>query len=356
MTNLFDSIQLGSIDCANRIIMAPLTRSRAGESRIPNDLMAEYYAQRASAGLIISEATAISAQGYGWYGAPGIYEDSHIEGWKKTTEAVHAKGGKIVLQLWHMGRLSHPEFHNGELPVAPSEIAPTGTANTSQGRQPYVEPRALRIEEIKAIVQDYVAAAARATAAGFDGVEIHGANGYLIDQFLKDGANQRTDEYGGSVENRCRFALEVVKAVTDAIGADKVGLRISPVVDNGGISDSDPMALVAYLSKALNEFDLAYLHVREDLQDGHKPALWTLAKIRENFKGKLIVNGHYTKETAEEEINSGEADAVVFGVPFIANPDLVERFKQDAPLNEPRPESFYKGTTEGYTDYPFLAA
>ncbi len=356
MTDLFDSIKLGDISAKNRIMMAPLTRSRAGKSRTPNDLMAQYYAQRASAGLIVSEATAISAQGYGWADAPGIYEDSHVEGWKKTTEAVHAKGGKIVLQLWHMGRLSHPDFHDGDAPVAPSAITPTGSANTDEGKKPYVEPRELRIEEIKAIIQDYVAAAARALEAGFDGVEIHGANGYLIDQFLKDNSNQRTDEYGGSIENRARFALEVVKAVTDAIGSDRVGIRLSPTGNNGGIADSDPIALNTYLVKKLNEFDLAFLHVREDLVDGKKPAGWVSTAIRENYKGKLLLNGNYTKELATEALKNDEGDAIVFGRLFIANPDLVERFKKDAPLNPPNMNGFYKGGDEGYTDYPALAA
>lgn len=356
MPDLFDSIQFGSIDAKNRMIMAPLTRSRAGESRIPNDLMAEYYSQRASAGLIITEATAISKQGYGWAGAPGIYEDSHIEGWKKTTNAVHAKDGKIVLQLWHMGRLSHPDFQEDGYTVAPSAIKPEGMAHVIDGEKPYEEPRELRIEEIKTIVQDYVAAAARALAAGFDGIEIHGANGYLIDQFLKDNANHREDEYGGSIENRCRFALEVVEAVTGAIGADKVGLRLSPNVPNGGISDSDPLSLFAYLAGKLNAYDLAFIHIHEGLRHGAKPEPWVSTKFREIYKGKLILNGNYDQAAATAALDNGEADAIAFGKAFIANPDLVERFKKNAALNPPQPDSFYNGGVQGYTDYPFLAA
>ncbi len=356
MTTLFDPITFGSIEAKNRVIMAPLTRSRAGDSRIPNDLMAEYYAQRAGAGLIVSEATAISSQGYGWYGAPGIYEDSHVEGWKKTTKAVHDKGGKIVLQLWHMGRLSHPDFHESGKTVSSSAIKPMGDANTPEGKKPYAEPRALRIEEIKATVQDYVAAAARSIQAGFDGVEIHGANGYLIDQFLKDNANKRDDEYGGSIPNRCRFALEVVKAVTEAIGADKVGLRLSPNVPNGGISDSDPLSLFTYLGEQLNDFDLAFVHIHEGLRDGGKPSPWVSTKFREIYKGKLILNGNYDQKAAEEAMANKEADAIAFGKAFIANPDLVERFKQNAALNAPHPETFYAGGEEGYIDYPALAA
>ena len=356
MPTLFDTIEFGSIKAANRMIMAPLTRSRAGDSRIPNDLMAEYYAQRASAGLIVSEATAISEQGYGWTGAPGIYEDSHIEGWKKTTKAVHAKGGKIVLQLWHMGSLSHPNFHESGETVSASAVKPAGMTRGLGEEKPYEEPRALRIEEIKAIIQDYVAAAARALAAGFDGVEIHGANGYLIDQFLKNGTNKRDDDYGGSIPNRCRFALEVVKAVTEAIGSDKVGIRLSPNVPNGGISDTDPLSLFEYLGNKLNEFDLAFVHIHEGLRDGGKPAPWVSTKFREVYKGKLILNGNYDQAAAEQALENGDADAIAFGKAFIANPDLVERFQKNAALNLPDPNTFYKGGVEGYTDYPFIKA
>lgn len=356
MTDLFSSLTLGDIELKNRMVMAPLTRSRAGDSRVPNDLMATYYAQRASAGLIISEATAISAQGYGWAGAPGIYEDAHVEGWKKTTKAVHDKGGRIVLQLWHMGRLSHPDFQNGEAVVAPSAVKAEGMARGKDEEQPYEEPRALRIEEIKAIIHDYVAAAARSLAAGFDGVEIHGANGYLIDQFLKDKTNLRDDEYGGSIENRARFLLEVVEAVTAAIGPEKVGLRLSPNVPNGGISDSNPLALFTHVANKLNDYKLAFVHIHEGLRNGEKPAPWVSDTFREIYKGKLILNGNYDYNAAMQAIENDAADAIAFGKAFIANPDLVERFKKEAPLNKPQAETFYKGGEEGYTDYPTLAA
>ena len=355
-TTLFDSIKYGSIEAKNRFVMAPLTRSRAGESRIPNDLMAQYYAQRAEAGLIVTEATAISKQGFGWYGAPGIYEAAHVEGWKKTTKAVHDKGGKIVLQLWHMGRLSHPDLQESGETVAPSAITPPGNAHTAEGEKPYVEPRALRIEEIKMTAQDYVAAAARAIEAGFDGVEIHGANGYLIDQFLKDNANTRDDEYGGSIENRARFLMEVVEAITAAIGADKTGLRLSPSVPNGGVKDSDPVALFTHLGTKLNAYDLAFVHIHEGLRDGKKPEPWASDKFREVYKGKLILNGNYDQAAAETALKDNAADAIAFGKAFIANPDLVTRFKKNAELNKPHPESFYAGGAEGYIDYPTLAA
>ncbi len=356
MPTLFDPIIYGSIEARNRFVMAPLTRSRAGDSRIPNDLMAQYYSQRASAGLIVSEATAISKQGFGWYGAPGIYEDAHVEGWKKTTKAVHDKGGKIVLQLWHMGALSHPDFQEDGQTVGPSEIQPKGAAHVKEGEKPYAPSRALSIEEIKATVQDYASAATRAIAAGFDGVEIHGANGYLIDQFLKNGTNKRDDEYGGSIENRCRFALDVIEAVIGAIGADKTGIRLSPNVPNGGISDSDPLSLFTYLGEQLNAFDLAFVHIHEGLRSGEKPAPWVSGKFREIYKGKLILNGNYDQKAAEAAMANGETDAMAFGKAFIANPDLPERFQKNAPLNKPHPETFYAGGEEGYIDYPSLAA
>lgn len=355
MTDLFSPLQLGDISLKNRMIMAPLTRSRAGESRIPNDLMAQYYAQRASAGLIITEATAISPQGYGWFGAPAIYAQSHVEGWKKVTRAVHDKGGKIVLQLWHMGRVSHPDFQNGNLPVAPSAIAAEGMANTPEGKKPYVVPHALSVDEIRVIVDDYARAAKQAIEAGFDGVEIHAANGYLLDQFIRDSANQRTDEYGGTAEKRIRIVVEVVKAITDAIGAGRTGIRLSPNILYNGMKDSDPVATYTVLMKALNEFDLSYVHVRETLpKPGEAQGLWVTSTIREVYNGNLLVNGGYDKPTATLAVQSNAADAVVFGVPFIANPDLVERFRSDAPLNAPDQATLYAGGVAGYTDYPTL--
>ncbi len=358
---IFTPVQLGELNLKNRILMAPLTRSRAGISRVPNDLMAEYYGQRASAGLIISEATAVSAQGYGWANAPGIYTDAHEEGWRKVTKAVHSQGGKIVLQLWHMGRVSHPDLLDGAQPVGPSAIAAEGKAHTLGGGKPYVVPRALEASELPGIIADYVQAAERAKRAGFDGVEVHGANGYLLDQFTRDGSNKRTDSYGGSIENRIRFPLEVTSAVAKVFGPGKTGLRVSPQNPYNSMSDSDPVATFTTYAKALNDFDLAYLHVMEPIvADGRRAApdgaAYVTPHIREVYKGKLIANGGYEMESAERILQEKGADAVAFGSKFIANPDLPARFERGASLNEPRPESFYAGGKEGYTDYPFLAA
>ncbi len=355
--SLFSSVKFGDLALANRMVMAPLTRSRAGDSRIPNDLMAEYYGQRATAGLIISEATAISEQGYGWPGAPGIYTDAMEEGWKKTTKAVHDRGGKIVLQLWHMGRVVDENLiPAGEKSVGPSAIAATENIRRASGK-PYPVPRALEESEIPGIVADYAQAAKRAIRAGFDGVEIHGANGYLIDQFLRDGANKRTDSYGGSIENRVRFLKEIVTAVTQAIGAGRTGLRLSPSNPYNDMSDSNPAALFTHVAEMLNEFDLAFLHVMEPPAKNHMLAgagEFITPLIRKAYKGNLIVNGGYDREGGESAIQDGAADAVAYGVPFIANPDLVERYKEDAPLNPPDAKTFYAGGAEGYTDYPFL--
>jgi N-ethylmaleimide reductase len=355
MPTLFDPIELGDIQAKNRLIMAPLTRSRAGASRVPNALMAEYYGQRAGAGLIISEATAISPQGYGWFGAPGIYSQSHVEGWKLVTEAVHAKGGKIVLQLWHMGRVSHPDFQNGELPLAPSAIAAEGMANTPEGKKPYVVPREMSIEQIRMTVEDYARGAGQAIEAGFDGVEIHAANGYLLDQFIRDASNKRTDEYGGEAENRIRIVREVIDAVSAKIGARKVGIRLSPNINYNGMGDSNPVNTYSVLMNALNKYDLAYVHVRETLpKDGETLPLWVTSTIREIYEGNLIVNGGYGRTRAMQAIEKNEADAVAFGVPFIANPDLVERYLTGAALNDPDQTTLYAGGVEGYTDYPTL--
>jgi N-ethylmaleimide reductase len=356
MTDLFSPLELGDIHIQNRIIMAPLTRSRAGETKLPNDLMAQYYAQRASAGLIITEATAISPQGFGWFGAPAIYTPDHIEGWKKTTNAVHDKGGKIVLQLWHMGRVSHPDFQNGELPVAPSPIAADGMANTPEGKKPYVVPRELSISDIRQIVDDYARAAQHAIDAGFDGVEIHAANGYLLDQFIRDGANKRTDDYGGEPENRIRIVKEVIESIRAVIGERKIGIRLSPNINYNGMSDSNPMHTFSVLAEALNAYDLAYVHIRETLpQPGDKLDLWVTSTFRKIYKGNLLVNGGYDQSHAQDAIGKDEADAVVFGVPFIANPDLVERFRTRAPLNPPDQATLYAGGPEGYIDYPTLS-
>jgi N-ethylmaleimide reductase len=354
--SLFTSTKVGKLTLANRLIMAPLTRGRADADRSPNDLMAEYYEQRATAALIVTEATAISPQGYGWFGAPAIYNAAHVEGWRKVTNAVHRHGGRIFLQLWHMGRVSHPDFQNGALPVGPSAIAAEGEAHTPNGKKPYVTPRALETNEIAAIVRDYANAARLARDAWFDGVEIHAANGYLIDQFLRDGSNQRADRYGGSVENRARFLLEVTEAVARAWSPDRIGVRLSPTNPYNDMRDSDPLKTFTFAVHALNRFGLAYLHVFEGLP-GHwsaQPGERVTPHLRRLFKGPLIVNGGYDRATAARAIAEGEADLVAFGTQFIANPDLVERFRAGAPLNPSDVNTFYAGGPRGYTDYPAL--
>jgi N-ethylmaleimide reductase len=353
--HLFSPIQLGPYRLNNRVIMAPLTRMRAPES-IPTELMQHYYCQRASAGLIISEAVAISPQGIGYPAIPGIYNDTQIKAWKKITEAVHAKGGRIFLQLWHVGRISHPDLQGGELPVAPSAIAPKGEAVTYEGLKPFVTPRALDIEELPAIVDQYRSAAKNALNAGFDGVEIHSANGYLLDQFLRDGSNQRNDNYGGTIENRCRLLLEVVAAVTRVWGAERVGVRLSPSGTFNDMSDSAPEKLFVHVLWQLNRFDLAYLHIVDALESDvrHGAKVVDLAVLRRAYLGTLIVCGGYDKARAELALASEAADAVAFGQLYIANPDLVERLKINAPLNTPDPATFYGGDEKGYTDYPFL--
>lgn len=356
--DLFSPVKLGAISLKNRIVMAPLTRNRAGEGGVPQALNASYYAQRASAGLIISEATPISAMAHGYPALPGIYTDAQVAGWKSVTDAVHAKGGKIVLQLWHVGRISHPSLlPNGALPVAPSAIKPAGQAFTYQGLQDYVTPRALDISELPSLVADYVHATKSALTAGFDGVEIHAANGYLLDQFLRDGSNKRTDNYGGSFENRARLLLEVTQAVVNTAGADKVGIRISPVNPFNDMHDSNPQALFNYVADALNQFKLAYLHVVEGgIHGGGKADPFDFVALRKHYQHAYVANLAYDKDRGNAAIASGHADAIAYGVPFIANPDLVERFKLDAPLNEADSSSFYGGAEKGYTDYPFLNA
>lgn len=356
--DLFSPATLGSISLKNRIVMAPLTRNRAGEGAVPQPINVTYYEQRATAGLIVTEATPISAMAHGYPALPGIYTDAQVAGWKKITDAVHAKGGKIVIQLWHVGRISHPSLlPNNALPVAPSAIKPAGKAFTYQGLVDYVEPRALEVSELPAIVQDYVHATQCAIAAGFDGVEIHAANGYLLDQFLRDGSNQRTDQYGGSYENRARLLMEVTSAVVDVIGADKVGVRLSPVNPFNDMKDSNPQAIFNYVATALNQFNLAYLHAVEGgIHGGGEADPFDFAAFRQLFKGAYMANLSYDKARGNAAISSGHADVIAYGVPFIANPDLVERFKQDAPLNEADSKTFYGGTEKGYTDYPVLTA
>jgi N-ethylmaleimide reductase len=356
--DLFTPIRLGAFELPNRVVMAPLTRCRAIDNRVPTDLMAEYYAQRASAGLLIAEATQISDLSYGYPNTPGIHRPDQVEGWKKVTSAVHAAGGRIVLQLWHVGRAAHPAFMDGRQPVAPSAIAIPGEAHTPNGKEPYAVPRALEVSEIKFIVEQYRQAAINAKDAGFDGVEVHAANGYLIDNFLRDGANHRTDEYGGSLENRARFLLEVVEAVTGVWGGDRVGVRLSPTNFFNGNRDSNPGETFTYAAKQLNRFNLAYLHILESLpghflQRTHEE--YFTPAIREAYEGNLMVNAGFDFEKGTQAVASGAADTVAYGVLFISNPDLVERFRVGAPLTPPNQATFYQWKNdprEGYTDYP----
>lgn len=353
---LFSPITLGSCTLSNRVVMASLTRMRAPEN-IPTELMVMYYAQRASAGLIISEASQISPQGVGYPATPGIYSDAQVTGWQKITSAVHDRGGHIFCQLWHVGRISHPDFHNGEQPVAPSAVTPAGNAVTPGGMKPFVMPRALTTEEISGIVEQYRLAAQNALAAGFDGVEIHAANGYLPDQFLRDGTNRRTDCYGGSMANRSRFLLETLAAVIDVCGAERTGLRLSPSGTFNDMSDSDPATFFVYLLAELNRYGLAYLHLVDALESDirHGAKVVKLDVLRAAYQGNLIVCGGYDREKAGRAIGEGLADAVAFGQLYIANPDLVSRFKQNAPLNAPEEATFYGGDARGYTDYPLLS-
>jgi len=356
---LFTPFTVGAFTLPNRLVMAPMTRSRAQNAgNVPTASTATYYAQRASAGLLISEGSQISPQAVGYIDTPGIHTPEQVAGWKKVTDAVHAAGGRIFVQLWHVGAISHPFFHNGALPVAPSAVKPTAQAFTGKGMEEVPTPRALETHEVKAVVEEYRQAAKNALAAGFDGVEVHGANGFLIDQFLQSGTNRRTDEYGGSIENRARFALEVVQAAVDVLGADRVGYKMSPSANLGGIYDENPLATFSYLAGQLDRFGLAYLHVMEALP-GHfmaaKPDQPRIAPaLRHLFSGPFILNGGYTQETAEQALANHEADLISFGVPFIANPDLVARFQQGAPLNQADPATFYGGTDQGYIDYPIL--
>ena len=353
--NILSPITLGRYNLPNRVIMAPLTRMRAPHG-LANSLIAEYYAQRATAGLIISEATSISTQGIGYPNIPCIYTAEQIEAWKIVTSAVHQHNGRIFLQLWHVGRISHPDYHQGELPVSSSAIAAKGQAVTPKGYKPFVTPHALTVDEIQNIVEDYRKAAENALAAGFDGVEIHGANGYLIDQFLRNGVNQREDDYGGSIENRTRFLLEVTNAVVSVWGSDRVGVRLAPSGTFNDMTDSDPEGLFTYVLQQLNPFNLAYLHIVDALEGDirHGANVVELKKLRQAYNGNLIVCGGYDYEKANHAIQENLADAVAFGQLYIANPDLVERFKQHAPLNKPDPSTFYGGNEKGYTDYPSL--
>lgn len=358
-TDLFDPVQLGPYKLSNRIVMAPLTRSRADDDGVPGALQATHYAQRASAGLIISEATNISAQGKGYIKTPGIWNKAQVNGWKLTTDAVHAKGGHIFLQLWHVGRVSHSDLQPGnELPVAPSAIRAEGVqAYTPSGFKPLETPRALEPGEIPGIIEDYANAAQLAKEAGFDGVEIHAANGYLLQQFLSDKTNKRSDRYGGSIENRTRLVVDVVEAVTRVWTSDKVGIRLSPLTKFADIGDSDPEPLYTSLIEQLNRYNLAYIHLVEGDTGGerHPDGGFDLQKLRRAFNGQFIANNGYDLDLAKDVRAKNAADLIAFGRPFISNPDLVERLRLAAPLNPADQATFYAGGEKGYIDYPALA-
>lgn len=357
--NLLSPYKLGELELPNRIVMAPLTRQRAGKGNVPHQLNAEYYVQRASAGLIIAEATQVSQSGQGYPNTPGIHSPEQVAGWRLVTDAVHQHKGRIYLQLWHVGRISHPDFQpDGALPVAPSAIAPKGQVLTYEGMKPFVTPRALETWEIPEIVEQYRKGAENALEAGFDGVEIHAANGYLIDQFLRDGTNQRTDKYGGSIENRARLLVEVTEAVIGVWGANRVGVRLSPSGTFNDIRDSNPSETFGYAAQALNKFDLAYLHIFEAIEADirHGATVVPTSHLKERFQGTLIVNGGYDKTRGDTVLSTGAADLVAFGTLYIANPDLPERFALNAPLNQADPTTFYGGGEKGYTDYPAIAS
>jgi 2,4-dienoyl-CoA reductase-like NADH-dependent reductase (Old Yellow Enzyme family) len=352
MTTLFDPITIGDLELPNRIIMAPLTRARAiGGGRVPNALMAQYYVQRASAGLILSEATSVTAQGVGYADTPGIWSDEQVEGWKIVTDAVHKAGGRIFLQLWHVGRISDPELLDGNAPVAPSAIAADGHVSLLRPMRGYPVPRALTTEEIPGVVAAYRKGAENAKLAGFDGVEVHGANGYLLDQFLQDSTNQRTDNYGGSVENRARLMLEVTDACIEVWGANRVGMHLAPRADAHDMGDSSPAETFGYVARELKQRGIAFICAREAIGDDSLGPL-----LKKEFGGVYIANEKMTRESAEKLMADGKADAVAFGQLFIANPDLPQRLKKNAEFNEVRPQLFYGSGPEGYTDYPALAA
>ena len=357
---LFQPIKLGAIEAKNRILMAPLTRGRAAEPPfVPNDLMALYYRQRSGAGLIISEATGISREGLGWPSAPGIWSDEQTEAWKPVTQAVHEAGGKIVMQLWHMGRIVHPYFLGGKPPVSASATTAPDHAHTPEGRKPYEQARALEKDEIPRVVEDYRKAAENAKKAGFDGVQLHGANGYLVDQFLRDGTNLREDEYGGSPENRTRFMREVLEGLVDVWGADRVGIRLSPNGETQGCDDSDPAATFGAATKVIEELGLAFLELREPGPDGTFGATDVPKQsplIRSLYSGPLVLNSDYDAAQAVADVEAGKCDAISFGRPYISNPDLAERIKAGAEWapNKDVPKSWYFPGPAGYTDYPTM--
>lgn len=350
MSVLGQTLKLGGLTLPNRIIMAPLTRSRAGVERIPNDLMREYYEQRATAGLILTEATIIDPKGAGYAATPGIYSDKQTQAWKTITAAVHAKGGRIFSQLWHVGRVSDPEFLGGDLPLAPSPVKPTGHVSLLRPLREYVTPHALKTQEVEDLVYKFKKAAINAKTANFDGVEVHAANGYLVDQFLQDKTNQRTDKYGGSIENRARFLLEITDALIEVWGAGRVGVHLAPRMDSHDMGDSNPRELFSYVARELGKRKIAFIFTRETQGPDFLGPL-----LKKEFGGVLIANQRYSKEEAEAAINRGDADAVAWGVSFIANPDLPLRLLENLPLNAVDPNTFYSGEAKGYTDYPTIS-
>jgi N-ethylmaleimide reductase len=347
---LHSPVQIGPYTLRNRMVMAPMTRSRAIAGNVPSELAVTYYSQRASAGLIVTEGTQVSPQGVGYMGTPGIHEEEQIAGWRRVTDAVHEKGGRIFAQLWHVGRVSHPLLQpDGALPVAPSAIAAEGQTYTMEGPKALATPRALELDEIPGVIEQFAHGARNALASGFDGVEIHGANGYLVDQFLRSGTNQRTDAYGGPVENRARFLLEVTEAVAGVWGADRVGVRLSPISAFNTMSDSDPAATFGHAAGVLDRFGLAYLHIVEPVGS---PAPLVAPVVRAAFHGPLMLNGGYSLESGNAALAAGEADLISFGVLFLSNPDLPERFAEGSALNAVDQGTFYQGGEKGYIDYP----
>lgn len=350
MPTLLDPIKVGDLQLPNRIVMAPLTRLRGTVDHVPTPVMQEYYSQRASAGLIVSEGIPVIPQGVGYAQVPGIWSESQVEQWKAVTNSVHNAGGKIFAQIWHVGRISHPRFLNGDLPVAPSAIQPNGHVSLTRPELPFETPRALRLEEIPGIIEAYRKGAENAQAAGFDGVELHGANGYLLDQFLQDGSNQRTDEYGGSIENRARLMLEATDAVISVWGPDRVGMHLAPRSDFHSISDSNPLRTFGYVARELGQRGIAFIIARESIGPNRIGP-----QLKEAFGRTYIANEGFDLESGNQVIAAGEADAVAFGKLLIANPDLVKRFREKLPLNDPNPGTFYAHGREGYVDYPAYA-
>jgi 2,4-dienoyl-CoA reductase-like NADH-dependent reductase (Old Yellow Enzyme family) len=358
MPTLFDPVTLGSLELPNRILMAPLTRARSNREGVPNALMAAYYVQRASAGLIVSEATGISREGLGWPNAPGLWSEAQVEGWRTVTDAVHHAGGRIVAQLWHMGRLVHPDV-SGMQPVSSSATTAPDFAHTYEGKRPYVEARAAGSNDIERILRDYAAAARNAIAAGFDGVQVHGANGYLVDQFLRDGANLRSDGYGGPIDNRIRFMTEVLEAVAGAIGMDRVGILFSPNIHSQGVEDSNPVPLFQAVARRLEALAVPWIELREPLAalpGGPEPTERVSPAMRPLYRGKIFLNGGFDAASARERMAEGVADGISFGRPFISNPDLVRRLAVGAPFSAGDSSTFYQGGAQGYVDYPTLDA